>query len=203
MEDVQHVELDALYPMKIRRLGDAIDAVTRPKLMTLSALDVGCGEGMLVARLRELGWNAHGVDGSTKAVDLRVCEWVKHGDVRVPWVALRWPLVVCTEVAEHVPAEYADTLVRNIARSAGELIVWSAAPPGQPWPGHVNMQPPGYWLDRFKAFAWEPSEGLSEWLRREMRSRDAQHAGAAESFHVLAPEQVICVPLEFGRVCPQ
>jgi hypothetical protein len=191
--EVEYVALDALYPVKIRRLADAIDAVIRSITHT-ALLDVGCGEGMMIARLRELGWDARGIDGSEEAVAKRVSKWVAQGDVTVPWTnwaAGRWPCVSCTEVAEHIPAEHADTLVDNVSKSAIDAIVWSAAPPGQDWPGHVNMQPAAYWLERFQGCGWEASEGLSDWLRREMRSRDAQHAGAAGTFHVLRPRALV------------
>ena len=55
----------------------------------------------------------------------------------------RYDLVICTEVAEHLLAEHADTLIENIDRAAAEWVFFTAAALGQRGFGHVNEQPPG------------------------------------------------------------
>jgi hypothetical protein len=57
-------------------------------------------------------------------------------------------LVVCLEVAEHLPPEAAPVLVDTLCRH-GKRILFSAAPPGQGGTGHLNEQPPAYWAELF------------------------------------------------------
>jgi len=57
-------------------------------------------------------------------------------------------LVICLEVAEHLPPERAAGFVAELAHLS-DLILFSAAVPGQPGTNHVNCQPPTYWRDLF------------------------------------------------------
>lgn len=124
-----------------------------------SALDVGCGPGMLVGELRRRGFKATGFDGSQHAIDYAR----DHLLAAVPYITradlLDCPresadLVVCTEVAEHVPAEHAARLVGYLASCALEAIVFTAAPPGQGGHDHVNEQPREYWSELFAEHGW-------------------------------------------------
>lgn len=49
----------------------------------------------------------------------------------------RFDLVLCLEVAEHLPASAADTLVRSLT-GLGNVIAFSAAIPFQGGANHVN-----------------------------------------------------------------
>jgi hypothetical protein len=55
----------------------------------------------------------------------------------------------CFEVAEHLPPKLGDKLVEFTAAVA-ETVVFTAAQPGQHGAGHVNEQPPDYWIIRFR-----------------------------------------------------
>jgi hypothetical protein len=57
-------------------------------------------------------------------------------------------LVQCLEVAEHLPPGSAGTLVDSLVRH-GEVIVFSAAPPGQGGHDHVNERSYEYWRALF------------------------------------------------------
>src|SRR5208337_2324554 len=88
--------------------------------------------------------------------------------------AASYELVICTEVAEHIPAEHADVLVRKLCKACavGGAIVFTAAPPGQGGHDHINEQPFSYWEDKFGAEGFavdrEKTEQLKhEWLRLE------------------------------------
>lgn len=49
-------------------------------------------------------------------------------------------VVMCLEVAEHIPRAFEDVFLRNIACSARSGLILSWAPPGQFGTGHVNMR---------------------------------------------------------------
>jgi hypothetical protein len=62
----------------------------------------------------------------------------------------RFDLVQCLEVAEHLPERAADGLIDSIVRH-GDVVLFSAAVPGQGGTHHVNEQPVEYWRDKFAA----------------------------------------------------
>ncbi len=148
-----------------------------------TALDLGCGTGAQTARLAELGWTAVGVDvfdvGPEPGFAFRKIDLLE-----VP-ARLRYDAVICTETAEHVTADRADALVAAVTSRAERAIIWSAAPPGTEWEGHVNCQPAEYWLGKLRAFAWVPQVSQTSLLRSLMVERRAQHWMAPGNFWVL------------------
>jgi SAM-dependent methyltransferase len=118
-----------------------------------SIVDVGCGSGVWLAHAAELGVGDHlGVDGHTPASALRIepDRFLLH-DLTTPLrLDRRYDLVLCLEVAEHLPEKAADVLVDSLV-GLGPAVVFSAAIPGQSGEHHVNEQWPDYWSDRFAA----------------------------------------------------
>jgi SAM-dependent methyltransferase len=118
-----------------------------------TAIDIGCGPGMILERLGALGVLVSGVDGSRHAFDYA-------SDVVKPAILVQDILtlheiqhteggvVICTEVAEHLDEKDAPKLVALLA-SAMCPVVFTAAPPGQDGHHHVNCRPIQYWIDMF------------------------------------------------------
>lgn len=133
-----------------------------------SVLDVGCGRGAWLE-----AWKARGVarvmglDGDY--VDrgaLRISpEEFRPTDLERPFdLGQRFDLVQCLEVAEHLPAEAADGLVASLVRH-GDVVLFSAAPPGQGGEHHVNEQPIPYWIERFAAHGFHPYDCVRPVIR--------------------------------------
>jgi SAM-dependent methyltransferase len=170
-----------------RRLADVINEILGPQ----HALDIGCGIGLQTKRLKEHGWLIVGADHAPAAIELR------EPDVEIVPLDLTlgvhpdrdtsFNCVICTETAEHIPAEHADAIVENVVSRARHTIVWSAAGPGQDWPGHVNMQPPEYWLERFGKLCWRVDAFRSNALQDLMLRREAQHWMARQNFFIMVP----------------
>ena len=125
-----------------------------------SVLDVGCGGGRLLEALRTADptLRLKGVDASAPALerarprglDVQPLDLValRAGEVASAARALGdFDLVVCLEVAEHLPAWHAPKLLDLLTRFP--TIVFSAAHPLQGGVLHVNEQPPEYWIRRF------------------------------------------------------
>lgn len=171
-----------------RKLGDAIHAIVGCQR---TAFDIGCGIGLQTGRLREHGWAIVGGEHAPAAIDMREpgVEIVPFDLTRMPTRdATRYNCVICTETAEHIPEKFADAIVANVAARAADVIVWSAAAPGQEWHGHINLQRPAYWLERFAARGWVLDAGRTGALRGLMLETRAQHWMGKDNFCVLVPK---------------
>jgi hypothetical protein len=116
-------------------------------------IDLGCGIGEFVAYFH----NTHnvlsvGFDGSENSLThMASGATIYLHDLRQPlgWDANVFDLCMCLEVAEHIEPEFADVIVDNCC-SISDLILFTAAPPGQEGLGHVNLRHPEYWYTKFK-----------------------------------------------------
>lgn len=138
-----------------------------------SVIDVGCGVGAWLDVAGDLGaTRLFGIDGPSGhspgvfiSADLAA---------NVPVVTPRFDLAICLEVAEHLPASIADDLVVALT-AMSDVVLFSAAIPGQGGDGHINEQPHEYWDDRFvnAGYALHPLPGMSPmvawWYRQNAR----------------------------------
>ncbi len=86
-------------------------------------------------------------------------------------------MVISFEVAEHLPESAANTFVDTLVKH-GDLIVFSAAIPGQTGQNHLNEQWQSYWADKFamkgyKAYdivrpVFWSNESVDVWYRQNM-----------------------------------
>jgi SAM-dependent methyltransferase len=116
-----------------------------------SVLDVGCGAGAWLSVWRDRGATVCGLDGDyvNRRSLLITPEEFSVQDLRQPFdLQQRFDLVQCLEVAEHLPAEVSAGLVACLCRHS-DLVMFSAAPPGQGGENHVNEQTYEFWRDRF------------------------------------------------------
>lgn len=122
-------------------------------------IDVGCGEGWFAHAFHQLGCDTLGIDGAV--IDTRPAgPRFAHHDLTTSFADLgRYDLAVCLEVAEHLPASRADGLVADLTTVA-DVVLFSAAIPGQGGVGHVNEQWPAYWEELFRARGWSMSGAL-------------------------------------------
>ncbi len=151
-----------------RRAGLAFGAALKENFPAVrSVVDVGAGSGGYVARLRQLGFEATGVEYSSVG---RFFGWIQGvkilpfdcsseaGRPQLPDVDLAYSI----EVGEHLPDSLADDFVSYISQRSG-IIVFSAAFPGQGGQGHINEQPQEYWRAKFEGVGmrYQPSASAS------------------------------------------
>lgn len=122
-----------------------------------SVLDVGCGLGTWLTVCEELGIQDYlGVDGDyVNLTKLTIPQSkFKTLDLRNPFdLRRRFDLVLCLEVAEHLPEAAANSLVQSLVNH-GKVILFSAAIPGQGGQNHINEQWPEYWQEKFAAYGY-------------------------------------------------
>lgn len=114
-------------------------------------IDLGCGVGHHLSSFVDRGVDIHGVEGSSNAFPyLQVPnDSVEFHDLRTPYSPPReFDLVVCFEVAEHLPKGAADTLVDSVVQ-CGSDVAFTAATPKQDGNHHINLQSNNYWIDKF------------------------------------------------------
>jgi len=121
-------------------------------------VDVGCGSGTWTRAYLDAGCEVLGVDGQV----------VQPGQLLIPTdrferhdlnqklsLQRRFDLVNCLEVAEHLDPPRGPGFVADLCR-LGDVVIFSAAVPGQGGTHHVNEQWPSYWIPLFGAAGFVP-----------------------------------------------
>lgn len=133
-----------------------------------SVLEVGSGGGAWLE-----AWTKAGV-GDVLALDIASREESGYTlpaatflqtDLSRPFdLGRRFSLVQSLEVAEHLPGHAAQHFVDSLCRH-GDVVLFSAAPPGQGGRHHINEQPYGYWRRMFAQRGYQ----AIDWLRGVLR----------------------------------
>lgn len=148
-------------------------------------LDVGCGTGVLAARLAALGWRMDGIDPSQGMLDVMARDAPEVRGQRafgddLPYDGDRFDLVVTVAALHHVadPDAVRGTLVEmaRVVRPGGRVVVWD----------HNPRNP--YWK---RLMARVPQDDGSERLIPEAEVLDGLAAGGAR---VLSSDQLGLVP---------
>ncbi len=123
-----------------------------------SILDVGCGLGNWIEVAKKLsGAEIIGVDGDyvdRSLLKIDENEFVEK-DLTKPFdLNRKFDLAICLEVAEHLPEVSAEGFVKSITNHS-DVIMFSAALPGQGGQNHINEQWPNYWQEHFNRCGYE------------------------------------------------
>ena len=124
-----------------------------------SVVDIGCGAGTWLAQFKQAGVpRVLGLDGGAAAEhdqleiepeEFRVANLERDIDLDDSF-----DLCVCLEVAEHLTEHAAPVIVRNICRLS-DVVLFSAAIPGQGGVHHINERWPSYWAGLFASAGYE------------------------------------------------
>jgi SAM-dependent methyltransferase len=122
-----------------------------------SILDIGCGTGTWLKAFEEMGITDYlGIDGDyvdksmLKISESKFQARNLHNSFSL---GRKFDLVLCLEVAEHLEEKYADALIETITKH-GDIILFSAAIPGQGGQNHLNEQWPQYWIEKFSDYGF-------------------------------------------------
>lgn len=131
-----------------------------------SVVDFGCGTGNFLSEFKkQMGSTGKvlGLDGAYIEKDLLQINSKSEFhpvDLTLPIkLSEKYDLAMSLEVGEHLDAKYADTFVKSIT-SASDIILFSAAIPGQYGVHHVNEQPISYWIEKFNKEGYECHDAL-------------------------------------------
>jgi hypothetical protein len=136
----------------------ALLPVARDQIHPTSVIDVGCGQGAWLTVWDKLGVkDLQGIDGHHIRQDalLIATGKFKAADLSKRWdVGRRFDLVQSLEVAEHLPPDSAEGFVRCLC-AHGDIVMFSAAQPGQGGEHHINEREPSYWAGLFADHGFE------------------------------------------------
>lgn len=177
--------------------------IIRELVNPTNVLDVGCGVGAWLAEWVDLGvTDVVGLDGSyVDKTQLRIkAESFIPTDLTQAYTLDRqFDFIQCLEVAEHIEPAHADTFVESITRH-GNIVMFSAAIPGQRGKHHVNEQWPSYWIAKFAQFGFAAYDAIrpriwtdtqvQAWYRQNILifSKEREFSGATSSFDLVHPE---------------
>lgn len=124
-----------------------------PIVSAQSVIDVGCASGIWLAEAKRRGAiTIKGIDGPwvpQDQLEIDKDEFYAHDlGESIPAGFEEYDLAFCIEVAEHLPASSGDTLIEFLTCRA-DVVLFSAAIPGQGGTGHINEQCQSYWQQKF------------------------------------------------------
>ena len=150
------------------RSAEVIVPLVIDHLPASSVLDVGCGRGAWLAEYRRAGIPKYvGVDGdyvTESSLLVPPSTFVPRDIVHDFDLGERFDLVQCLEVGEHIPTNASRALVQNLVRH-GNVVLFSAAVPGQGGENHINEQPYEFWRMLFAEHQYAPYDFLRPMLR--------------------------------------
>lgn len=134
-----------------------------------SVIDVGCAIGDLVEYFIAEGLDAYGLEGTENVVPwLKISrERLFIGDLRTKIrLQRRFDLAICFEVLEHIEPEYVDILLDNLT-GMSDILLLSAAGPGQGGHYHVNCQFNDYWIAKLSRAGYAYDATIVSRIRTE------------------------------------
>lgn len=176
MNECASYDRDFFERQAARSYGSARAVLARimPLLTVRRVVDVGCGVGTWLRAASELGAaEVLGVDGdyvdrSTLYIDPAsfIAGDLAHeslGSLLGSRAAEQFDMVLCLEVAEHLPFARSASLVKELTQ-LGDIVVFSAAVPFQYGTDHQNEQWQDFWAILFRENGYE----CWDWLRSEV-----------------------------------
>jgi hypothetical protein len=155
---------------RAQRSARVIVDLMRGALPVSSVADFGCALATWLSVWRRAGVeDVIGVDGPyVRIEDLQIPPRLFRSHDLTSSIDLgrRFDLVECMEVAEHLPSDAADGFVACLVRHA-DVVLFSAAPPGQGGENHVNERPYAYWRALFARHGYR----MFDWLRPQIAGR--------------------------------
>lgn len=124
-----------------------------------SVVDVGCGLGVWLSVFKQCQTSqVLGID-SLDCIDAQKLmitseNFLNRDLTKLIDLKQSFDLALCLEVAEHLPEDNAQTLIKSLTKLSN-IIVFSAAVPNQGGVHHINEQWANYWLKLFQQEGYE------------------------------------------------
>jgi SAM-dependent methyltransferase len=155
-EETDTHEFDQFLCSALIKLTNGMESIT----------DIGCGNGTYVKAFLAEGIPAIGYDGNPMTPELTnsLCHVV---DFSMPVDLDPSEFVLCLEVGEHIPVEFEQIFLDNIARVSSKYVLLSWAVEGQYGIGHVNCRNNYYIIRQMFNRGFRHSKIISASLRKK------------------------------------
>ncbi len=151
-----------------RRSAQEMIRVLKPALEPTSVLDLGSGRGVWLGEWAKAGaTDVIGVDGDYVDRDQLAIErhQFQAADLTAPLaLGRRFDLAQSLEVGEHLPEAASGGLVDTLTGHS-DIVLFSAAVPGQGGEFHINEKPLSYWQDLFSARGFDAFDCIRPQVR--------------------------------------
>lgn len=145
-----------------------------------SVVDFGCGTGTWLKVCQEIGCkDILGLDDYAEETLLEIPreKFLRKNIGEPVELPKKYDLAISLEAAEHLGVDFSGNIVKNLVR-ASDVILFSAALPGQGGTHHVNEQPPIFWATKFnkhnfaqydflRSLIWEEDE-VAWWYKQNI-----------------------------------
>jgi hypothetical protein len=160
-----------------RAIVKAVTSFIKPK----TVIDVGCGSGLIGHTFLQYGAEeTFGMDGDyidRKHLQLDAEHFIPCDLTKPVHSERRYDMALTLEVAEHLAEQYAEQFVTSLC-SLSDVVVFSAAVPGQGGVQHINEQPQSYWaalfekngyraVDCIRPLLWD-DKNVSDWYKNNI-----------------------------------
>jgi hypothetical protein len=135
-----------------KRSAEIILPLVYSEIKPKSIVDIGCGTGAWLSVSKTM--NVHdvlGLDGDYARCNMQInSSEFKATDVSAGFLLdKKYDLAICLEVGEHILTKKSSVLVDSLTKAA-DVILFSAAIPGQGGTHHINEQWPDFWQKLFQ-----------------------------------------------------
>ena len=148
----------------------------KPDLRSL--VDYGCGAGWLLYYFKKFGIsNVLGIEpnqevlqvvGKSVKKNIKFLDLSKKIDLKQ-----HFDLALNIEVIEHIDRKYEDIVLENITRHTN-LLIFSAATPGQGGWGHINERPFKYWEKKLNLANFFCEKDKTQEFRQYLKKKKAK-----------------------------
>ncbi len=140
-----------------------------------SVVDYGCGAGWILYYFKKYGIeDLVGIDPNKElltVLDKSLEENIRFMDLtKRIYLGREFDLAINIEVMEHINGGYEDISIENITRHSN-LLIFSAATPGQGGWGHVNERPFEFWEGKLNGVGfscdWKATNDFRSFLKKK------------------------------------
>lgn len=180
MSEVKYIHDEVAHNLQDPRI---IVPVLMQVLEPQSVVDLGCGIGTFLHVFAEngvekiLGLDGDWTDQKLLSKHIKLSDF-KNIDIEKGFdFEEKFDLAICLEVLEHINETSSDNAIRCLTQLS-DIIVFSAAIPGQMGQNHINEQWPAYWREKFSKYdftfhdVFRPifwnNKDLARWYKQNM-----------------------------------